>query len=104
VRVIEGEVLDVIVDIRKGSPAYGQNYSTILSRENKKQLFVPRGFAHGFSVTGKFARLVYKCDEFYNKESEEGILYNDPALNIDWMIPEKERILSQKDLVLQPLY
>jgi dTDP-4-dehydrorhamnose 3,5-epimerase len=101
VRVIEGEVLDVMVDIRKDSPTYGKHYSTILSGENKKQAFVPKGFAHGFAVTGKFARVVYKCNEFYHRTSEDGILYADPALNINWIIPEKDRILSQKDLALQ---
>lgn len=103
VRVIEGEALDVIVDIRKDSKTYGQHYSTILSGENKKQIFVPKGFAHGIAVTGKFVRLAYKCDGFYQPAFEEGILYNDPKLQIDWKIPEKDRILSQKDLNLQPL-
>lgn len=100
VQVVEGEVFDVIVDIRKDSPTFGQHYSTKLSGENKKQIFVPKGFAHGIAVTGKFARLVYKCDEFYQPEYEEGIIYNDPKLQIDWKIPEKDHILSQKDLNL----
>lgn len=103
VRVIEGEILDVIVDIRKNSPSYGQSYSTYLSGENKKQIFVPKGFAHGMAVTGKFARLAYKCDEFYQPDYEEGIKYNDPKLQIDWKIPEKDRILSKKDLSLPKL-
>lgn len=102
VRIIEGEVLDVIVDIRIESPTYGHHYSTILSDENKKQLFVPKGFAHGIAVTGKYARFLYKCDNFYNPQFEKGIVYNDHYLNIDWKIPEKERILSSKDLQLKP--
>jgi dTDP-4-dehydrorhamnose 3,5-epimerase len=104
VRIVEGEILDVIVDIRKGSPTFGQHYSTTLSGKNKKQIFVPKGFAHGLAVTGKFARVIYKCDEYFHPKSEKGIRYTDPRLNINWMIPEKDRILSEKDLVLQPLY
>jgi dTDP-4-dehydrorhamnose 3,5-epimerase len=103
VRVIEGEILDVMVDINKDSPTYGKHFSTILSGENKKQAFIPKGFAHGFAVTGKFARVVYKCDEFYNKQSEGGILYNDPILSIEWTICEKDRVLSEKDLVLKSI-
>jgi dTDP-4-dehydrorhamnose 3,5-epimerase len=101
VRVIEGEILDVIVDIRKNSPSYGEYYSTILSGENKKQIFVPKGFAHGLAVTSKFARLAYKCDEYYKRDSEGGIFYDDSMFSINWMIPKKDRILSQKDLALQ---
>jgi dTDP-4-dehydrorhamnose 3,5-epimerase len=103
VRVTEGEILDVIVDIKEGSSTYGQHFSTTLSGENKKQMFVPKGFAHGFAVTGKFARVVYKCDEFYKKEAENGIFYGDPRLSIDWMVSEKDHILSEKDLDLHPL-
>ena len=105
VRVIEGEVLDVAVDIRKDSPTFGQYESVVLSGENKKQFFVPRGFAHGFVVLSDFARFSYKCDNFYNKASEGGIMYNDPALNIDWhttaLAEEGVAVLiSEKDQVL----
>ena len=87
----------MVVDLRKGSPTYGKTFSIELSAENKKQLFVPAGFAHGFSVLSEKAEILYKCDNFYNKESEAGILYNDPALNIDWQIPAKNVIVSEKD-------
>jgi dTDP-4-dehydrorhamnose 3,5-epimerase len=97
VRVIEGKVLDVVVDIRDGSPTYGQTFSLVLSAENKKQLFVPRGFAHGYVVLSETAEFFYKCDNFYSKESEGSILYNDPTLNIDWMIDLDKAILSEKD-------
>lgn len=103
VRVLHGTILDVVVDIRKGSPTFGQHFSIELSAENKKQLFVPRGFAHGFSVLSEKAVVLYKCDGFYNKESDAGILYNDPALNIDWKIPGDKAIVSEKDQVL-PLF
>lgn len=97
VRVLEGAVMDVVVDIRKGSPTYGEVFSIELSAENKKQLFVPAGFAHGFSVLSERAQLFYKCDAFYNKESEGGISFRDPALNIDWRIPTDKAIISDKD-------
>jgi dTDP-4-dehydrorhamnose 3,5-epimerase len=103
VRVLEGEVYDVVVDIRPGSATYGQQYGVMLSAENQKQLFVPKGFAHGFLVTSETATFFYKCDEFYNKESEAGIIFNDPALNIDWQFPTSELIISEKDKV-QPLF
>jgi len=103
VRVLEGTVLDVVVDIRKGSPTYGEAFSIELSAENKKQLFVPAGFAHGFSVLSERAQLLYKCDAFYSKESEGGISYKDPALNIDWKIPADKAIISDKDKVLPGL-
>ena len=99
VRVAEGEVLDVVVDIREGSPTYGQSFSIILNAENKKQLFIPRGFAHGFLVLSDTAVFCYKCDNFYAKEQEGGIRFNDPALNIDWRIDPEEMILSEKDRV-----
>lgn len=99
VRVIEGEVLDVAVDIREGSPTYGEHFSIRLSAENKKQLLVPRGFAHGFVVLSETATFFYKCDNYYSKENEAGIRYDDPALNIDWMIDAKDLILSEKDKV-----
>lgn len=100
VRVVKGAVLDVAVDIRKESPTFGQHISVELTEKNKKQLFVPRGFAHGFSVVSETAIFSYKCDNFYNKESEAGILYNDPSLNIDWKIKQEEAQLSDKDIIL----
>jgi len=101
VRVIEGSVLDVAVDIRKDSETYGQWVGVELTAENNLQLFVPRGFAHGFSVLSETAVFAYKCDNTYNKASEGGIVYNDPALGIDWQIPEEFRSLSEKDLALE---
>ena len=103
VRVLEGEVLDVAVDLRPESETFGQSYSILLSAENKKQFFVPRGFAHGFIVLSENATFFYKCDNFYNKESEGGLIYNDPTLAIDWGIPEQELIISEKDKVLPTL-
>ncbi|MGX7667852.1 dTDP-4-dehydrorhamnose 3,5-epimerase [Flavobacterium pedocola] len=100
VRVMQGEVLDVAVDIRPGSETYGQFVAEILSAENQRQLFVPRGFAHGFVVLSDTAVFFYKCDNFYNKESEGGILYNDNTLQIDWKLEEKELLISEKDMVL----
>jgi len=97
VRVLSGKVLDVAVDIRNDSPTYGQKYSIILSEENKTQLFVPRGFAHGFVVLSESAVFYYKVDNFYNKESEGAIRFNDPKLNIDWQIDDKQAVLSEKD-------
>ncbi len=98
VRVLSGKIMDVVVDIRTGSPTYGMAFSIELSAENNKQLLIPKGFAHGFSVLSETAEVMYKCDEFYNKESEAGILYNDAALNIDWNIPADKAIISEKDL------
>ncbi|MET6989539.1 dTDP-4-dehydrorhamnose 3,5-epimerase [Sediminicola arcticus] len=100
VRVLSGRVLDVAVDLRKGSPTFGQHFSIELSAENKKQLFIPKGFGHGFSVLSETAEFFYKCDNFYNKASEGGIVYNDPRLNIDWQIPLNEIKVSEKDLEL----
>jgi dTDP-4-dehydrorhamnose 3,5-epimerase len=97
IRVLSGKILDVAVDIRKSSPTFGKSFSIELSAENKKQLFIPAGFAHGFSVLSEQAEVLYKCDSFYNKESEAGILYNDPYLNIDWKIPAGKEIISEKD-------
>ena len=97
IRVLRGKILDVAVDIRKNSPTYGKAYSKVLSAKNRLQLFIPKGFAHGFSVLSNKAEVLYKCDHFYNKESEAGILYNDAELNIDWCVPEKDRIVSEKD-------
>jgi dTDP-4-dehydrorhamnose 3,5-epimerase len=103
VRVLEGTILDVAVDIRKGSPTFGKHFSLELSAENKKQLLIPAGFAHGFSVVSETAVVLYKCDALYNKESEAGIHYNDPSLNIDWKIVAGKGIISEKDLQ-QPLF
>jgi dTDP-4-dehydrorhamnose 3,5-epimerase len=100
VRVLKGKVLDVAVDIRPNSPTFGNVFSVVLSEENQKQLFVPRGFAHGFSVLEDETVFFYKCDNYYHKESEGGIIYNDSQLNIDWKLEEKEIILSEKDKVL----
>lgn len=97
VRVISGEVLDVAVDVRVGSPTFGHHFAIKLSAENKKQLYIPRGFAHGFLVTSDMAEFFYKCDGFYNKESERGIMFNDPALGIDWEFDLNQLILSDKD-------
>lgn len=103
VRVLHGEVLDIAVDIRPGSETFGKHFSIILSAENQKQLFIPRGFAHGFLVLSETATFFYKCDNFYNKESEGGIIYNDSALEIDWNMTADELIISDKDKVLPNL-
>ncbi|MFN8291445.1 MAG: dTDP-4-dehydrorhamnose 3,5-epimerase [Chitinophagaceae bacterium] len=100
VRVLRGKILDVAVDIRKGSPTFGKSFSVVLSAKNKKQLLIPKGFAHGFSVLSKKAEVLYKCDTLYNKASEAGIIFNDPELNIDWKLPEESRIVSEKDKLL----
>ena len=99
VRVLQGEVLDVAVDIRPNSPTFGQYEAILLSSENQKQFFVPRGFAHGFLVLSETATFFYKCDNFYNKESEGGIMYNDKNINIDWQFPTESLIISEKDKV-----
>ncbi len=100
VRVLQGAVLDVAVDIRKNSSTFGEHIAVEITAENKKQLFVPRGFAHGFVVLSDTVTFLYKCDNFYNKASEGGIIYNDKTLNIDWKIPQNELIISEKDAVL----
>jgi dTDP-4-dehydrorhamnose 3,5-epimerase len=100
VRVLEGTVLDIAVDIRPESATYGETVSILLSAQNRKQLFIPRGFAHGFVVLSETATFFYKCDNFYNKESEGGILFNDPEINIDWHFPEEELLVSEKDRFL----
>ena len=97
VRVVKGKVLDVAVDIREDSPTFGKHVSVELSEENKRQMFVPRGFAHGFAVLSEEAIFQYKCDNYYMPQAEGGILWNDPALNIDWKIPMEDVILSEKD-------
>lgn len=101
VRVLEGEVLDVAVDIRPGSKTFGEHVAITLSSQDKRQFFIPRGFAHGFLVLSDTATFFYKCDNFYNKESEGGIMYNDSSLGIDWTMPQSELIISEKDK-LQP--
>nr|WP_309755985.1 dTDP-4-dehydrorhamnose 3,5-epimerase [Flavobacterium sp.] len=100
VRVLQGEIIDVAVDLRKDSPTFGKHFSVLLSAENKKQLLVPQGFAHGFSVLSETAVVLYKCDQYYNKESEGGIRFDDPTLAIDWQLRPDEVIVSEKDLVL----
>ena len=100
IRVLKGKILDVVVDIRRNSPTYGHVFSKKLSAKNKRQLYVPAGLAHGFSVLSETAEVLYKCDNFYNKESEGGILYSDPSLSIDWKIPAGREIVSEKDAAL----
>ena len=99
VRVLSGEILDIAVDIRPDSETFGQHVSIVLSSENQKEFFIPRGFAHGFLVLSETATIFYKCDNFYNKDSEGGIIYNDPTLNIDWQFPESDLIISEKDTI-----
>lgn len=103
VRVLQGSVLDVAVDLRAGSETYGKYVAVELSDVNNLQLFIPRGFAHGFSVLSRTAVFAYKCDNLYCKESEGGIDCNDPDLGIDWQIPAEDRVLSEKDK-LHPLF
>lgn len=98
IRVLSGSILDIAVDIRKGSPTYGKAYTLELTAENKKQLLVPKGFAHGYSVLSETAEVLYKCDEYYKKQSEGGLLYNDPKLAIDWRIPAGKAVVADKDL------
>lgn len=98
VRVIRGEVFDVAVDMRKGSPTYGKWHGVLLSEENKKQFFVPKNFAHGFLVLSDYAEFAYKCSDFYHPNDEGGIAWNDPDIGVEWPIPEgTELILSEKD-------
>ena len=99
IRVLSGKILDVVVDLRKGSPSFGKSFSLELSAENHLQLLVPKGFAHGYSVLSETAEVFYKCDEFYNKENEAGLLFNDPTLNIDWQIPSGKEMISEKDII-----
>lgn len=100
VRVLQGEILDIAVDLRLDSPTYGQYVKQVLDDKSHKQLFIPKGFAHGFVVLSQSATFAYKCDNYYHKESEAGIIYNDPTLNIDWQIDTKDIKVSTKDLVL----
>ena len=101
VRVIQGEVLDVVVDLRKNSPTYGKVFSILLSETNKKQLFIPRGFAHGFAVISETAIFAYKVDNWYSPENEGGIIWNDEKLQIDWQLNYNDILLSDKDTGLQ---
>ncbi len=103
VRVLKGKVLDVAVDLRRESPTFGKHVAIELSYENKKQLFIPKGFGYGFVVLSNTAEFFYKCDNYYNKASEGGIIYNDPTLNIDWKLPMDQFKVSVKDLVLPTL-
>jgi dTDP-4-dehydrorhamnose 3,5-epimerase len=103
VRVLEGKVLDVAVDIRPNSKTFGQHVAVELTAENEVQLFVPRGFAHGFVVLSETATFFYKCDNYYHKLSEGGIMYNDPQLAINWQLPSEDLLLSEKDLLLKNL-
>lgn len=100
VRVIQGEVLDIVVDIQEGSLTYGKHFSLILNDITKKQLLIPEGFAHGYAVLSETATFAYKCSNHYAPDHEGGINLNDPALSIDWLIPEKDRIISPKDQAL----
>jgi dTDP-4-dehydrorhamnose 3,5-epimerase len=102
VRVLSGEVLDVVVDLRPDSPTHGRWYKVRLSAENRRQLFVPRGFAHGYAVLSPSAEFFYKCDNFYAPAFEGGIVYDDPTLNIDWELPAADIVLSPRDRRLSP--
>lgn len=103
VRVLSGKVQDVVLDMRPDEPTFGQHFSIVLDDEKQEQLFVPRGFAHGFLVLSEEAEFSYKCDNFYAPQVESGVLYNDPSLGIEWMLPTEEIITSGKDLIL-PLF
>jgi dTDP-4-dehydrorhamnose 3,5-epimerase len=100
VRVLEGAVLDIAVDLRKGSPSFGQHFAIELTADNNKQFYVPAGFAHGFVVLSEYATFFYKVDKFYEPGNEVGIMYNDKDLNIDWQLPTSELIFSEKDKTL----
>ncbi|MEO5997192.1 MAG: dTDP-4-dehydrorhamnose 3,5-epimerase [Chitinophagaceae bacterium] len=103
IRVLDGVIWDVVVDLRKNSPSFGKVFTIELTSQNKKQLLVPKGFAHGYSVLSETAEVFYKCDEFYHKECEGAVIYNDPLLLIDWKVPKEKMILSAKD-VASPLF
>ncbi|MFO7657016.1 MAG: dTDP-4-dehydrorhamnose 3,5-epimerase [Bacteroidales bacterium] len=103
IRVLQGKIYDVVVDIRNGSPTFGKHYGIELSEDNQLQLFIPKGFAHGFSVLSPTAVILYKCDVFYNPGAERGIVYNDKTLAIDWKIKAEEAIVSDKDKILPEL-
>lgn len=103
IRALSGSILDVAVDLRKGSPTFGRSFSLELTAENKLQLLIPKGFAHGYSVLSPTAEVFYKCDAFYHKESEAGLAYNDATLSIDWKIENGREIVSEKDLLQSTL-
>ena len=103
VSCLEGAVWDVAVDLRQNSPTFGKWFGVELSAENKLQFYVPRGFGHGFSVISETAVFAYKCDNYYNKESEGGVIYSDEELNIDWKLPQEDIVLSDKDKI-QPIF
>ena len=103
IRVLEGAIYDVVVDLRKGSPTFSKWFGLELSAENKRQLYIPQGFAHGFSVLSEQAGIFYKCDNLYNPQSEGGVLYNDPTLGIDWKVDVANAIISDKDKILPTL-
>jgi dTDP-4-dehydrorhamnose 3,5-epimerase len=100
VRVIEGKVLDIVVDLRKNSDTFGKHYAVILDGENRQQLFVPRDFAHGFVTLSEKSIFAYKCDNYYDKDSESGIIYNDATLSLNWHLSKDDLIISEKDLIL----
>ncbi len=100
VQVVQGKVIDVAIDLRKNSPTFGKHFAIELSDENNLQFYIPRGFAHGFSVLSETALFHYKCDNYYNKESERGIIYNDKTIGIDWQIDLNNAIVSEKDIIL----
>lgn len=100
VRVVRGNVLDIVVDIRENSPTFGHHISIEISQDNQKQLYVPRGFAHGFIVLSDIAIFTYKCDNYYNKSAERGIIYNDSTLNVDWQLKQNQISVSEKDAIL----
>lgn len=97
VRVLEGEVLDVVVDLRKDQPTFGQSFQIMLTAANRTQLYIPRGFAHGFLTLSETATFFYKCDNYYDSESERGLYFNDPSLNINWPLEQEDFVLSEKD-------
>lgn len=103
IRVLEGSIIDVVVDLRTGAPTYGKSFAIELTAENKKQLLVPKGFAHGYAVISETAEVMYKCDNFYHKESEGGLIYSDPALEINWGIDLSQALVSEKDQILPTL-
>jgi dTDP-4-dehydrorhamnose 3,5-epimerase len=103
IRVLEGRIIDAVVDLRKGSPTYSKSFVIELNAENKLQLLVPKGFAHGYAVISEAAEVMYKCDSFYHKPSEGGIIFNDPSLDINWGIDLKDVIVSEKDMILPRL-
>ena len=99
IRVLTGSIIDAVVDLRKGSPTFGKSFIIELNANNHLQLLVPKGFAHGYSVISETAEVFYKCDAFYHKEAEAGVMFNDPALDIDWKIPADQQIISEKDQI-----